>query len=68
MARQKLKNHSGASKRFKWTGRGKLARRRAGMRHILTTKAPGRKRRLGRSVLLSSVDMKSVEKLLPYRY
>ncbi|RMH32704.1 MAG: 50S ribosomal protein L35 [Nitrospirae bacterium] len=67
MAEQKLKNHSGASKRFKWTGRGKLVRRRAGMRHILTTKARDRKRRLGRSMPLSKVDAKAVEKLLPYR-
>ena len=38
MARMKLKSHSGAAKRFKRTGTGKFMRRKAGLRHILTTK------------------------------
>ncbi len=39
MAGLKLKNHSGASKRFKRTGTGKWMRRKAKMRYILTSKA-----------------------------
>ena len=39
----KMKTHSGASKRFKRTGSGKLVRRKAGKRHILTSKARDQK-------------------------
>ena len=42
----KLKTNRGAAKRFKRTGSGKLRRRRAFDNHILTKKAPKRKRRL----------------------
>jgi large subunit ribosomal protein L35 len=38
----KLKTHKGASKRFKRTGSGKLMRKKAGRRHILTSKARDR--------------------------
>ena len=49
MAGFKLKNHSGASKRFKRSGSGKWIRRKAKVRHILTSKAPRVKARLGKS-------------------
>ena len=42
----KVKSHSGASKRFHKTGTGKFTRKRAGKRHILTSKNRERKRRL----------------------
>lgn len=67
MAKQKLKNHSGASKRFKRTGSGKWMRRKAGMRHILTSKAPGRKSRLGGAAEVSKEDQTAVSRLLPYK-
>lgn len=66
MAKQKLKNHSGASKRFKRTGSGKWMRRRAGMRHILTTKHPEQKRRLSGAVEVKDVDRYALDRLLPY--
>ena len=43
----KLKTHKGAQKRFKLTATGKVERRHAFARHILTSKASRRKRRLG---------------------
>ena len=67
MASQKLKNHSGASKRFRRSGTGKLMRRQAGMRHILTSKHPQRKRRLSGPLEVSSVDQTAINRLLPYR-
>ena len=42
----KLKTHRGAAKRFKKTASGKFKRAKAFKSHILTKKAPGRKRGL----------------------
>ncbi|HQU29615.1 MAG: 50S ribosomal protein L35 [Nitrospira sp.] len=62
----KLKNHSGASKRFKRTGSGKWMRRKAGSRHILTSKSPGRKAQLGKQAEVRKEDQLRVSGLLPY--
>ena len=66
MARFKLKNHTGAAKRFRRTGTGKLVRRKAGMRHILTSKSSKRKTRLMRESQVSAVDSGAINRLLPY--
>ncbi len=42
----KMKSHSGAAKRYKKTGSGKLVRQKAGLNHILGKKSARRKRRL----------------------
>ena len=42
----KAKTHSGASKRFRKTGTGKIVRQKAGRRHLLEHKASKRTRRL----------------------
>ena len=47
MAKNKMKSHRGASKRFKLTGSGKVKRNKAYKSHILTKKSP--KRRLLRT-------------------
>ena len=47
----KLKTHKGAAKRFKKTGTGKIVRRHAFARHILTSKSRSRKRRLGQCAI-----------------
>ncbi|MFQ5777233.1 MAG: 50S ribosomal protein L35 [Terriglobia bacterium] len=62
----KLKSHRGAAKRFKRTGGGRIRRRHALMRHILTSKTRKRKRRLRRSGLVSEADQARTEPLLPY--
>ena len=67
MARYKLKNHSGASKRFKRSGSGKWIRRKAKVRHILTSKAPRVKARLGQSAVVDKVDEYALSRLLPYK-
>ncbi|MGB3410942.1 MAG: 50S ribosomal protein L35 [Microthrixaceae bacterium] len=52
----KMKTHSGAKKRYKVTGTGKITRRKAGLNHILEKKSPKRKRRLSGSTELSKGD------------
>ncbi len=62
----KLKTHKGASKRFKKTGTGKIVRHHAYARHILTSKAPKRKRNLREGVVVDPADRPNLEKMLPY--
>ena len=66
MAGLKLKTHSGASKRLSKTGSGKLRRRKAGKRHILTSKARDRKRRLKGTTPVDHTMTLSMNRLLPY--
>lgn len=60
----KQKTHSGAKKRFKITGTGKLRKQQAGMRHNLEGKSSERTRRLNQDKVLASADHKTVKKLL----
>ena len=62
----KLKSHSGVKKRFQKTGGGKIARRKAGRRHLLTSKASNRKRRLSGNVTVSPAMTLSMKRLMPY--
>jgi len=58
MAKNKMKSHRGACKRFKLTGTGKIKRNKAYKSHILTKKNAKRKRGLRKATLLSSADLK----------
>jgi large subunit ribosomal protein L35 len=60
----KAKTHSGAAKRFRVTGTGKLMRRRANRNHLLEHKPSRRTRRLYNEVELSSSDQSRMKKLL----
>jgi large subunit ribosomal protein L35 len=62
----KLKTHRGAAKRFRKTASGKFKRAKAFKSHILTKKAPGRKRGLAKSTVVSPSDAKRVREMLPY--
>jgi large subunit ribosomal protein L35 len=62
----KLKTHKGAAKRFKLTATGKVKRHHSFARHILTKKAPGRKRKLGKSIIVSDADTPKIKRMLPY--
>jgi large subunit ribosomal protein L35 len=62
----KMKTHKGAKKRFKVTGTGKIRRYKAFKSHILTKKAPGRKRGLAQGTSVSKADIKGVREMLPY--
>lgn len=60
----KQKTHSGAKKRFRTTGSGKLMREQTNKRHILEKKSSRRTRRLSQDVAVSSADSKQVKRLL----
>ncbi len=59
-----MKTHSGAKKRFKVTGSGKVRGRHAFSSHILEKKSPKRKRALAAPVILSDHDAPRVKRLL----
>lgn len=62
----KLKTHSGAKKRFKITGRGKVRHKRAGARHLLQGMSASRSRQLRRPDTLNNTQAKIIKKLMPY--
>jgi large subunit ribosomal protein L35 len=62
----KLKTHTGAKKRFRKTGTGKIQRGQTKTRHILTSKSPKVKRKLGRILLVSDGDYAKVARMIPY--
>lgn len=59
-----MKTHSGAKKRFKLTGTGKIKRKQAYKSHILTKKETKRKRNLTKAALVSPGDTFRVERML----
>ncbi|HTL82508.1 MAG TPA: 50S ribosomal protein L35 [Bacteroidia bacterium] len=60
----KMKTNSSAKKRFDITGTGKIKRKHAYKRHILTKKETARKRRLVKTGLVSKPDTNNVKQLL----
>lgn len=62
----KLKTNRAAAKRFTRTGSGKIKRRRAYLRHILSSKTRKQKRRLRHSALVDPADLEKIRRLVPY--
>ncbi len=60
----KMKTNSGAKKRFGRTASGRLKRKKAFAKHILTKKSPKRKRDLRKDTLVHKSDEKRVKRLL----
>jgi large subunit ribosomal protein L35 len=60
----KAKTHSGASKRFRTTGTGKIVRQKANKRHLLEHKASKRTRRLDGRTVVAPNDHARVSKML----
>jgi large subunit ribosomal protein L35 len=60
----KQKSHSGAKKRFKVTGSGKVMKQGSGMRHNLERKPSNLTRRLNQEQVLAPQDAKVIKKLL----
>lgn len=60
----KMKSNSGAKKRYDLTGTGKIKRKHAYKRHILTKKSNKQKRNLGYSTLVATTDQKNAKLLL----
>ncbi len=61
----KLKSHSGAKKRVRLTGSGKMAIKRHGRSHLLQQKSK-RQKRLNRTVLVHPTNQKTLKSLLPH--
>jgi large subunit ribosomal protein L35 len=62
----KMKTRKSAAKRYKMTAGGKVKYKKQGLRHILTKKAPKRKRSLRHAGILSPVEEKRARRMLPY--
>jgi large subunit ribosomal protein L35 len=60
----KMKSHSGAKKRFKLTGTGKVMRRRANRNHLLEHKSSRVTRRLAGEQAVAANDVREIKKLL----
>ena len=60
----KMKTHSGAKRRFRLTGTGKVMREQAGGRHLLEHKSSKKMRSIANDVELSKPDAKTARKLL----
>ena len=60
----KMKTHSGAKKRFRTTGSGKVMHKQAGKTHLNEHKSSRVKRRLEGMVTMSKADAKKIKKLL----
>ena len=63
----KMKTNRGAAKRFRRTGSGGFKRAQSFRRHILTKKSTKRKRHLRDDATVAAVDVKMVNRMLPYK-
>ena len=66
MAKMKLKTLSGAKKRFKMTGTGKIKRNATKRRHILTKKTTKLTRGLRQNHYVDKTNEGAVKKMMPY--
>jgi len=64
IARRKTKKS--VSKRFKVTGTGKILRRKAGLRHLASSKSSKRKRKLGKAGQVDKTMVARVKECLPF--
>lgn len=60
----KIKTNSGAKKRFKLTGTGKVKRKHAFKSHILTKKTTKQKRNLTHTAMVDPSDVKRVKAMI----
>jgi large subunit ribosomal protein L35 len=65
--KNKIKSHSGAKKRFKFTGTGKIKYKKSGQRHLLTGDAPHVGRKAHNLQVLDGVEARKIARKLPYR-
>jgi large subunit ribosomal protein L35 len=57
----KMKTHSGIKKRFRITGSGKVKRKKAYLRHLLSHKSKKRKRRLKKIAFVNQTQAKKIK-------
>ena len=60
----KVKTKSGAKKRFKLTGTGKIKRKNAFKNHILTKKETKQKRNLTKTSIVNKSDEKNIKRMI----
>jgi large subunit ribosomal protein L35 len=60
----KMKTHSGAAKRFRLTGSGKVMRLRANRQHMFEHKSSRLTRRLYGEVQLAKADVREIKRML----
>lgn len=63
----KIKTHSGAKKRFKFTASGKILRGHANKSHILNKKTRKRKRVLRSVAIVDKTNAMQIKRLIPYK-
>ena len=61
----KAKTNSGAKKRFRITGTGKVKHNHAFKSHILTKKSTKMKRRLRKGVIAHPSNMRNLQRMMP---
>lgn len=61
----KVKNHSGAAKRFRKTASGRYKRKQSHRSHILTKKSTKRKRQLRSPSMIHDNDAGLITRMLP---
>jgi large subunit ribosomal protein L35 len=64
----KMKTHSGAKKRFKVTGTGKVKYKKPGQRHLMTGDSGNQNRKSRKAVIVAESDMKTMKKVMPYSF
>jgi large subunit ribosomal protein L35 len=64
----KMKTHSGAKKRFKVTGSGKVKYKKPGQRHLLTGDSGNQNRQARKPAITAKADVKAMKKFLPYNF
>lgn len=62
----KMKTNKSARKRFTFTANGKIKRKKANLRHILTSKHKKRKRHLKQGNYVADSDVREIKQLMPY--
>lgn len=66
MPKIKMKTNSSVKKRFKLTANGRIKRKRAYLRHNLTSKTSSVKRKLRRGGLIAKTQEHQIKAMIPY--
>jgi large subunit ribosomal protein L35 len=66
MPKLKMKTKSAVKKRFKLTANGRIKRKHAFLRHILTAKRHGNKRKLRKGAYIAKSQEHQIKAMIPY--
>ncbi len=66
MAKQKLKTHKGAKRRFTFTATGKIRSAKGMKSHFRRRKSARVKREFDRTIEVSETNVKRIKRMLPY--